>query len=536
MKKKSYLRFLGKHLIPWLLAAAGAAFAATYAVQSPYIAEHYTNDSPTNTIIEMLNDFYTDGSIDRTPKEILTIDELSHCLDSGYILYDNETNSIVCDNSAVTHLIIVQQGEEGNSKITLYSEDEELLQILHPFQKLYYDFTVTAEDVYISKEDPTQFVLGKFTVDAYPPKLAGKEYHASYDTTPQDTEHYTRYICDTGNTGILPADTEKCKHLAVYVGGALPDSDALQEVHRYCHHNAGDYSENPAGMYAPKRPFSAELAELCSIPIGDTSGARYSLYSVQFCYWYADILLKLIAGYAVLLLIAVLLAMLTAHISYAKYCKQYENDEYRRNLTSLLAHDLKSPLAVISGYAENLRDNVGTEKREHYADAIVQKTQYMDGIIADTLNLAKTEDMTVQKKTTVDLMTMTEDIFSKMQERIEEKELTTRFEGNCTIKANAALMNQALTNLAVNAVKFTPPHGTITVTGLGQGIRFTNDADDTFGNVSDLAEPFAKGDASRSADSGSGLGLSIVRNIAAMQTLRLELRSEGNRFSAELKR
>ena len=51
--------------------------------------------------------------------------------------------------------------------------------------------------------------------------------------------------------------------------------------------------------------------------------------------------------------------------------KAYEMNEYRRNLTASLAHDLKSPLMAISGYAENLRDNIHTEKRAAYADSII---------------------------------------------------------------------------------------------------------------------------------------------------------------------
>ena len=191
---------------------------------------------------------------------------------------------------------------------------------------------------------------------------------------------------------------------------------------------------------------------------------------------------------------------------------------------------------MISGYAENLRDNVGTDKREHYADAIVQKTQYMDELIADVLDLAKTEDMTATSKSMVDLMKTAEKVFSNLHERIDEKELTLSFEGNCTLKANEALMMQALSNLAVNAVKFTPSHGKITVTGFDSGIRFTNDTEGTIENIAALAEPFVMGDNSRTSGSGSGLGLSIVRNIASMQKLHLKLRSDEGWFSAELKR
>lgn len=528
MKKKSYLRFFVKHLIPWVLAAAIASFFIMYMIASPSSSyTTYTASYTTGSLVEMLE------RGDRPQKDIITLSEISNTLDSAYILYDNETNAIVCDSSAAVHLTIVQKTGDEKNVINLYSDDEELLRLLYPFQKPNYNFVVTADDVYVSKNDPTQFVLGKFTVDAYQPGSAGKEYHASYDTTPQNKENYTHYTLNNSDAENLTADNETCSMILVYTGGTLKDSSAMKEVYRYCEYANDEFSGNQPEKFAPALPAFAQLAELSSTPIANS---HYTLYAVQFHYWYADIMMKLVVMCAVFLLIAILLALLTAHISYARYCKNYEIDEYRRNLTSLLAHDLKSPLAVISGYAENLRDNVGTDKREHYADAIVQKTQYMDELIADVLDLAKTEDMTATSKSMVDLMKTAEKVFSNLHERIDEKELTLSFEGNCTLKANEALMMQALSNLAVNAVKFTPSQGKITVTGFDSGIRFTNDTEGTIENTAALAEPFVMGDNSRTSGSGSGLGLSIVRNIASMQKLHLKLRSDEGWFSAELKR
>ena len=126
------------------------------------------------------------------------------------------------------------------------------------------------------------------------------------------------------------------------------------------------------------------------------------------------------SGYAVVIIwavglfIGIALSVIISLIAYNKYCAQYEIDEYRRNMTSALAHDLKTPLTAIMGYSENLKNNVHSEKRDYYADAVIENVRYMNEIITGTLELAKIEKQdTKLNKTDVDMAALANELIAK---------------------------------------------------------------------------------------------------------------------------
>ena len=237
-----------------------------------------------------------------------------------------------------------------------------------------------------------------------------------------------------------------------------------------------------------------------------------------------------------LLSIAILLSLLWALVSYLRARRRYEMDEYRRSLTAALAHDLKSPLTAISGYAENLSSGVHPEKQAHYSDSILEGTQYMDNIITNVLDLARLEQNTKAKKQKIELIALLKEINANRQDEIESRKLNVEITGSCTVRADPLMMMQALRNLLDNAVKFTPDGGSITVTGEGSTLRISNDiAEEKAANVEQLCEAFVKGDSARSNRKGTGLGLSVVRQIAELNRLHFSLESSGHRFNVILR-
>ena len=70
---------------------------------------------------------------------------------------------------------------------------------------------------------------------------------------------------------------------------------------------------------------------------------------------------------------------------------RYDRQEYRRNMTNAMAHDLKTPLMAMSGYAENLPANVHTDKRQQYAEAISENVRRMNGMIEQMLEIDRLE-------------------------------------------------------------------------------------------------------------------------------------------------
>ena len=71
--------------------------------------------------------------------------------------------------------------------------------------------------------------------------------------------------------------------------------------------------------------------------------------------------------------------------------KNYEKLRYQQILTNSLAHDLKSPITVVSGYVENIEQNICPEKKDAYISSIGQNVGHMNDIISNIIELSKLE-------------------------------------------------------------------------------------------------------------------------------------------------
>ena len=91
------------------------------------------------------------------------------------------------------------------------------------------------------------------------------------------------------------------------------------------------------------------------------------------------------------LIIFFIAAYILSKQTYKTYLKQEELERQRTEMTDALAHDLKTPLSIISGYAQNLQEDVHTEKREHYAGHITANVNRMDKIIRKMLEMSRLE-------------------------------------------------------------------------------------------------------------------------------------------------
>jgi signal transduction histidine kinase len=80
------------------------------------------------------------------------------------------------------------------------------------------------------------------------------------------------------------------------------------------------------------------------------------------------------------------IARLNTAIGYAQ-----KAEENRRQMTSHIAHELKTPLAVIHSYTEALQERIDEEKREQYLAVILSETERMDGMVLEMLDLSRLE-------------------------------------------------------------------------------------------------------------------------------------------------
>lgn len=236
--------------------------------------------------------------------------------------------------------------------------------------------------------------------------------------------------------------------------------------------------------------------------------------------------------HVVFIIIGLLISLVWSLITIAKNRSLLRLIDYRKTLMNTMAHDLKTPLAAMSGYAENLKENVHTDKREHYADAICENSRYMDGIIADVLELSKTEDSIIAPvKEKIDLVSLAREIAAKYADEMEVKKLTLSADGSFTVKTDRTLYTRVFDNLLGNAVKYSKEGSEIKIKGDGSSIVIENEPEEQYkGNVKKLWEPFVKGDESRANKKGTGVGLSIARNIMSNTGFKGKIEVSENTF------
>ena len=247
---------------------------------------------------------------------------------------------------------------------------------------------------------------------------------------------------------------------------------------------------------------------------------------------------RLLAGIGLLIvLFSALIAFLWAKVSYTRLKAGYDVEDYRRNLMNIMAHDLKSPLMSISGYAENLRDNLHTENQEYYSEAILNNVQYMNGIIESVLSLSKAEQgNVVLKREAFPVSEKLQELVKSQESRLQEKGLKVELAGELVVEADKVLFEQVLYNLLDNAVKYASNNGIIRVMISAEKISFWNLCEADLRAVSDtLCNPFVVGDTNRGGRKGSGLGLAIAKNICELHGFTLELVCEEGSFEAKIK-
>lgn len=263
---------------------------------------------------------------------------------------------------------------------------------------------------------------------------------------------------------------------------------------------------------------------------------RFSVLAVQTLDMRKYLLSGIIFYFIKYLILALIPALIWTILFYPKARRRCDADEYRRTVTAALAHDLKSPLTAISGYAENLDSGVHPEKQKHYTASILENARYMDSIITQSLELSRMEKDLVAKKQWVDLIPIMQEQLGHRQDELSERGIKAQITGSCFFYADPRMMLQAVRNLLDNAVKFTPDGGSITVTGEGRAMRVVNDINaEKVERINEVCEAFVKGDSARSNRKGTGLGLSVVRQSAELNKLRFRVQSSGHTFTALLR-
>jgi two-component system OmpR family sensor kinase len=213
----------------------------------------------------------------------------------------------------------------------------------------------------------------------------------------------------------------------------------------------------------------------------------------------------------------------TADALAAQIQRVTSEQDVRRQLLADVSHELHTPLTAIRGYVETLRMSelqIPEADRARYLAVVDDEAVRLERLIGDLLDLAKMEAGGQElRKETVALS----DLWGRLRDRhaptAAAADVALTFEETgLTVQADAGRLEQALSNLVANAIRFTPASGTVRVSAMALPHATRIDVVDSgIGLSADdqarVFDRFYKQDGSRSRG-GSGLGLSIVRAIA----------------------
>ena len=205
----------------------------------------------------------------------------------------------------------------------------------------------------------------------------------------------------------------------------------------------------------------------------------------------------------------------------------------RRQMTSNIAHELKTPLAVIHSYAQGLKEHIAEEKRDKYIDVILSEVERTDAMVLEMLDLSRLEAGKVKLSRDVfSLCALTRAVFAKLEIALQAKGLRIDFllPEECQIVADESRMGQVIENFATNAIKYTAAGGHIQVKirkNGREGALFTIENESAPLSAEALEkvwDTFYRDDRARTG-SGSGLGLAIAKSIIELHGGRCFVRN-----------
>lgn len=216
-------------------------------------------------------------------------------------------------------------------------------------------------------------------------------------------------------------------------------------------------------------------------------------------------------------------------------------DDIRREFTANVTHELKTPIASISGAAELIRDGIARPEDVHgFAGRIYDDAQRLSALVSDILTLSKLDDSERAQDRELfgpleacDLFSVVRDVAERYEARAHTAGVTLRVEGvSSPVRGNARLLDELVGNLLDNAVRYNRPGGKVFVWVLPVGGRPCVRVADTGIGIPAQDQPkvferFYRVDKGRSRErGGTGLGLAIVKHAAAFHGASVRLESE----------
>lgn len=228
-------------------------------------------------------------------------------------------------------------------------------------------------------------------------------------------------------------------------------------------------------------------------------------------------------------------------------------EEYRKDFLGNVSHELKTPLFTVQGYILTLLDGAMKDKklRKKYLERASKGVERLIYIVKDLDLITKLEVGGLKlEREDFDIIELIKNVFDLLEMKAAEKDITLTFDMEYTqpiyVNADREKIQQVISNLLVNSIKYGYPNGTtevsvenliknkviVRVTDNGEGIPKEH--------IPRLFERFYRVDQSGSrSEGGSGLGLAIVKHIIEVHGEKIYVESEedvGSEFSFTLEK
>jgi two-component system sensor histidine kinase KdpD len=200
---------------------------------------------------------------------------------------------------------------------------------------------------------------------------------------------------------------------------------------------------------------------------------------------------------------------------------QIESERMRNALLSAVSHDLRTPLATITGAASLIADphgHISPESRQALAESVVDEAERMNRLVANLLDLTRLEAGVTKPQTALQpIDEIVGAVLSQLDRQLKSFAVRTEFPHDLPpVMIDAILVHQVFVNLLDNAARFAPAGSPIELVGRRDGGSLIVDVADRgpgipAGSEQRIFEKFYRVDPATGA--GSGIGLAICRAV-----------------------
>ncbi len=219
-------------------------------------------------------------------------------------------------------------------------------------------------------------------------------------------------------------------------------------------------------------------------------------------------------------------------------------DRLRQELIANVSHDLRTPLALVQGYIETLMMKEGRlqpEERRKYLEIIMDSSEKLSRLVAQLFEYSKLEAEQIKpEKEPFLLSELAQDVSVKYQILAQEKNVEIKLDAPPELPlvfADVALVERVLQNLMDNALKFTPPGGSVAIQLRNRSKGVEVRVSDTGpgipeGEQAHIFERYRKSKAVENDKVGTGLGLAIVKKILEIHNAAIQVQSRPGQGAA----